>query len=788
MTKSPTAFVAYSSRDSELAGLIAEAVERTNALPIGKRFEPWIFNDVPGAPIISEVLEKIETSAFIVADITYLNLNVLYEVGFAIGRNKRVFLVRHRDIPGDRELAKSAGIFDTLGYFEFSTSEELKDRLSAYIDGSPLQSVAALDQKAPVYIVEPPTRGDAVTLMISRLKKTGFKYRSFNPTEDARLSAVDAIQQVYASSGVAVMLQDEKVVGADVNNIRALFVVGLADGLLKPRLLFAPNGHDAPIDVRDTVTWFRHPGDITRAIAEFCPRIVDYLTQSDPHAQAPASPLSALRMGDPTAENEMATLDLYYLKTDQYQRALRGEVNLVVGRKGSGKTALFVSVRDKIRAHKQNIVVDLKPEGYQLLKIKEDILTYLTDGARHHLITAFWEYLILLEVAYKMLEKDRPTYRFNHEIYDLYMELERVYSSTASVSEGDFSERLLVLSQRLATEYKAKHGQEPEHSLTSDDVTELVYSHDIKALRERVSTYLEKKNSVWILFDNLDKGWSTTGVDELDAVVLRCLIDAGRKIEREMSRAGHVFHCVVFVRNDVYDHLMRSSADYGKEMRAVLDWTDADLLKEMLRLRLASELNEADRDAQFSQLWPNVCVQHYLGEDTAQYFVERSLMRPRNLLKIFNHCRGFAVNFNRERIEQDDIEKGLRAYSQDVVSELDRELSDVFPVGENLIYKFVDAPSVLGVVELQVLLSEGGVEECDFEQVIEFLLYYGVLGVRSNGDDYYIYDLNYDPRMLKVRVDRAGAGIEYLVNPAFWPALGIVDGGAAALKQGTLSF
>jgi hypothetical protein len=36
---------------------------------------------------------------------------------------------------------------------------------------------------------------------------------------------------------------------------------------------------------------------------------------------------------------------------------------MVTGRKGSGKTALFIQVRDRIRLDKKNIVVDLKPEG-----------------------------------------------------------------------------------------------------------------------------------------------------------------------------------------------------------------------------------------------------------------------------------------------------------------------------------------------------------------------------------------------------------------------------------------
>ena len=47
--------------------------------------------------------------------------------------------------------------------------------------------------------------------------------------------------------------------------------------------------------------------------------------------------LQSLSIGDPRAENEMATIARYYMRTDQSERAVRGEVNLVVGRKGQGR-------------------------------------------------------------------------------------------------------------------------------------------------------------------------------------------------------------------------------------------------------------------------------------------------------------------------------------------------------------------------------------------------------------------------------------------------------------------
>ena len=432
-------------------------------------------------------------------------------------------------------------------------------------------------------------------------------------------------------------------------------------------------------------------------------------------------------------------------------------------------------MRDKTRTDKRNIVVDLKPEGYQLIKIKEDILSYLSEGARQHLITAFWEYLIMLEVAYKLLEKDQHTYRFNHDIHDLYQQLSKLYHAPDFSAEGDFSERLMTLSLKLAKRYRDRFGNQDARQLTAAEVTELLYSHDIRELRSLISAYLEKKDSVWVLFDNLDKGWSTQGVDVIDAIVLRCLVDAGRKIEREMRKGGHRFHCIVFIRNDVYDHLMRSSADYGKEMRATLDWSDADMLREMLRLRLVSGMSGDLNSVDFKHIWRELCVSHYQGEETSAFLIERSLMRPRNFLKLFNHCRGFATNFHREQINQVDIEKGVMAYSQDLLEELDRELTDVFPAAKDLLYYFLDAPAVLRSAQLDSILAEGKIDEGDREKVINFLLYYGVLGTRLGDRDFFIYSVNYDLRVLKIRAQRHTDTADYVINPAFWPALGVAS-------------
>ena len=338
------AFVAYSSRDEAHAEALLEGVRRANALPQPYDYYPWQFNDIAGQPLISPILENIDESALIVADITFLNLNVVYEIGYAIGKKKRAFLVRSGILEGQKALTRSHGHFRHVGLpWSIPTLRDWLDFLAAYIEERPLPFDLKLDRQTQVYIVEPPTRGADATVMVSRVKKAGYRYRSFNPDEDSRLSATDAIRQAAASSGVVLLLQSDGIAGSDTHNVRTMFVAGLAEGMGKPTLILSPQGFTVPLDIRDDVQSFRTEADIVNAVADFVPLIVAHFTETNPVPAGPATLLQSISIGDPRAENEMTTLEQYYLNTDQFERAVRGEVNLVVGRKGSGKTALVHS-------------------------------------------------------------------------------------------------------------------------------------------------------------------------------------------------------------------------------------------------------------------------------------------------------------------------------------------------------------------------------------------------------------------------------------------------------------
>jgi hypothetical protein len=95
--------------------------------------------------------------------------------------DESAYLIRHQGIDGDKVTAREAGIFDTLGYHEYADQDDLVRRLTSNIDPEPLSFSLELDHRAPMYLVEPPVKGLAVTAMISRLKKARYRYAASSP-------------------------------------------------------------------------------------------------------------------------------------------------------------------------------------------------------------------------------------------------------------------------------------------------------------------------------------------------------------------------------------------------------------------------------------------------------------------------------------------------------------------------------------------------------------------------------------------------------------------------------
>jgi hypothetical protein len=765
--------VAYPSEPREIGTSVRSALTSLEA-ESRTGLSSWEENDVAGRFLTTPILSKIETGNILIADITRLNFNVTFEIGYAIGKQRRVYLIRNAGLVGSDDLIREVGIFDTLGYDKYTNSRELAELLRSISSTDPLVLPSlTLNNTFPLYLVLPRIRTDAEIQTVSRIKKARLEFRSYDPEEQGRFSAREAIENVVQSHGVVTILLSRNRVGWNVHNFRAAFVAGLALAMDRALLLLQDGDEPVPLDYRDLVKPFRFPDQINEHVNEFALEISARFQRSTPlMIVEPSTLLQRINLGASAAENELRDLDYYYLETDEFRRTFRGEVRVVSGRKGAGKTALFAYLRDRLRQNNAMVVLDLKPEGFQLLKFKERVLDFLEEGTREHTITAFWEYMLFLEITRKLLEKDRQTHMRDSRLYEPYRDLNETYQNEKPVAEADFAERMLRLTQRIADDFEAaRYNTERGRTLDSGAITELIYRHDLARLRDQLVRYLQFKDGVWVLIDNLDKGWPAHGVTPEDVLTLRSLLDAFAKIEHDLDRHAIECHAIVFIRNDVFELLIDATPDRGKVSRVLLDWTDQELLREMLRRRFVYG-GSVEGTPSFNEIWRQIAVTHIGGEDSSQYLIERCLMRPRGLIELLQYCRSHAVNLRRNKIEVDDILKGEDAYSADVLNNLTYEIRDVFPAAGDVLYQFIESSVNLTMVEARESIKRV-LRNGDIDRVMDLLLWYGFFGVvRADGEASYIYDVKYDMRRLRAYIDqRAGQVVNLRINAAFWRAL-----------------
>lgn len=770
-------FYAYSSSPPAVGQTIEAAAQQLRRDPQFKgTLDTWRQIDIPGRFLVDGIATRIDESDIVLADITHLNFNVVYEIGYAIGKGKRVFLtVNQAYSPQHKEISR-LGMFDTLGHDRYENSEQLCACIKRAKDQTPARfPEAETDRGAPVYLLNTSSRTEFAVRVSARIKKSKIKFRNFDPLEQTRLSAVEAYRGVAESLSVVVLLVANSVTDASDNNFRGAFVAGIANGLGKDLLLLQEGEEPVPLDYRDFVSICRTPLDVDRYINELAPRVIEGLQAVTRSRVSPKrGVLATLDLGASAAENEMSQLGAYYLTTDSFKQVLSGSIRLVVGRKGSGKSAMFFQLRDKIRSNKKRIVLDLRPEGYQLKKFKEMVLSF-TDATQEHLCAAFWEYVLLLEICHKLLHKDRQPHLMDPALMSRYKKLEQLYETNEYDREGDFSERMLHLVSQLQRRVDEEYGGDA-HSLSSKAIVSLLYRHNMTQLRNEIVDYLNLKVDVWILFDNLDKGWPTKGVQHSDILILRGLIDATRDIERLLTRKGVETHTVLFIRNDVYEILVDETPDRGKETRASLEWTDPDLLREVLRLRLVNSM-QIDSSTPFDTAWNQLCVSHVDGEKSDEHLIERSLMRPRYLLNLVAYCRANAVNVSHSRIEVDDIRKALKQYSADIGNEIGLEIRDVFPEATDVLYAFIALPSCVSFDEVILRFSEAGIPPEKHKKLMEVLLWFAFFGVVVAGrDTQYSYSVFYDMKKLLTLARGLNDGaMLFEIHPAFRPFLEVTN-------------
>ena len=202
------------------------------------------------------------------------------------------------------------------------------------------------------------------------------------------------IGDISASGGIVVPILSLHVSDSEKHNLRAAYVAGLAHGLQRETLILRLRNDEElpdPADFRDEIKVVSDHQGIAELVADFATdAVVSAQGMESATPKGKALGLRAISLGAVAAENEFRSLAKYFVETSEFARTVKGEINVVTGRKGSGKSAIFFQARDTLRQRKDYIVADLKPETHQLTQFREDLSVSADAGLADHTMSAFW--------------------------------------------------------------------------------------------------------------------------------------------------------------------------------------------------------------------------------------------------------------------------------------------------------------------------------------------------------------------------------------------------------------
>lgn len=205
-------FFAYPSSPTSIPETIANGARRISEAEIC-RVKCWQECRISGKFIIDAILNEIRDCDIFCADLTGLNENVLFELGYAIAANKRIWLVLDRSHRGTEQGFRQLRILTTVGYAEYANSHDIANRFLKEEPWKDLDKTIfrasvepSLLDKGPkrLLYLKSPYDTEAAVALSKAVENTGLAKIIDDPKEAAVQPLPWYAEKVYSASGVLV--------------------------------------------------------------------------------------------------------------------------------------------------------------------------------------------------------------------------------------------------------------------------------------------------------------------------------------------------------------------------------------------------------------------------------------------------------------------------------------------------------------------------------------------------------------------------------------------------------
>lgn len=424
--------------------------------------------------------------------------------------------------------------------------------------------------------------------------------------------------------------------------------------------------------------------------------------------------LGRIDFGRFDAESDPNILD-YFLVTGTARQAAEG-AQLVIGRKGSGKTALFRHLSDRLAV--QGRVIDLDLAEY-VFRVHRGLIEQ--GLGRSFAYTSSWR-LLILTAMYLEVRKS------------LGWQTRRAGDAALRTlglgpNSGPFRAMLEWFGRVRRVDLPSIEGLAGLGGIeiaAPDEAALDVTSAAALTELEKIVGEASRAEPITVLVDRLDDAWDGSD-DSLDLIT--GAVRATRQIAVRFAQTGPA-PVITFLRTDLWEKLSFNDRNKMSQDTIYLDW-DVDGLAGVVdrRIHKSGGVPEGDGwDAVFS---PQEMRQRMSPKT---YITKRTVGRPRDIVAFCTFALREARSQGRTQIEKPDIYAAEQQYSKHMLEELRDEIEGhVSDYGLVINTLKTIGKRTFSSDEWLSAAANNGLEAADAEEALEQLFEASLVGVHRTG-------------------------------------------------------
>lgn len=750
-------FFAYGSEYPSSGECIEEAIGVING---GGEvvISSWKELQISGKFIVTKVLSAIDKSDFFCCDLTGMNDNVLFELGYALAKKKPVFIIN--DVSHEESIRRfrELNLLTTIGYSSYTNTNDI---VTAFYKEKPYDPIGNIWNDLTKTIVR--NKDSKAILILNSQVETNYNLEIINQVEYFKFPKVvdDSsenvilpiswyIQQLHSVPAALIQFSSTSRRGYEIHNSKSALVAGMSIGMGLRTQLLAEKPYDSPLDYRDLLKKFSNRTECSIQVIDFLQSlqkdIASLLIKERERydSRKKITELQSIDFGEAIAEHESNKLYNYYVDTAHTKHLIKNEYNIVVGRKGTGKTATLYYLFEDLIKDKRNYVVLIKPINFEVDGLVELMEASNSEFEKGFLIETVWKFLIYTQIAKSLFDrvKEKPLYAISEE-EDRFISF---IESNASIFLTDFSTRLEEQIKRLKEADIAKIGAGNNNDFRLK-VSEILHFGIINEMKEFFGALIPKNHKLIVLIDNLDKSWKKDArINILSRYILGLLGVSGR-IFQELSYIKSIqtsisFHLTIFLRSDIFKHIITFAREPDKIEVSRLKWEDQEILFRIIEERFV-ELSFGKYS--ISDLYSKFIIDQVCGTNTKEFIMDCIFPRPRDLIYFFKSCKDTAVSRGHEMIQESDIMQAYKEYSSWVFKALLVENNMATKQMEDFLYELVGSSGVITEDVIVNAMRNTGLSTTDedVEKFIDHLVDLTILG-REVKDQVFEYEYDVD--------------------------------------------